>query len=69
MRKIIQLATTSPAAAIGKTLLASTTVKSAPHLFALCDDGSVWVGGIDLSAGNGGQPFAGWERVPDVPQD
>lgn len=69
MRKIIQIATTSQAAAIGKTLISSTTMKVAPHLFALCDDGSLWAGGINLSATNKEPPFAGWERIQDVPQD
>lgn len=69
MRKIIQISTTSPAVSVSKTLLGHMTMRAAPHVFALCDDGSAWIGGLDTSKENKGQWFTGWEKLPDVPQD
>lgn len=67
MRKIIQIATTSPAIGISQSLLSTTRTKCEPHLFALCDDGTVWVMGLNTSPQE--NSWSGWERVPDLPQE
>ncbi len=64
-RRIIQLATASPALSESSNLLSSNKRVLTGTLFALCNDGSVWSSELDPEDDSAKD----WKRLPDVPQD
>jgi len=51
-RQVIQISTLSP-------LRIPQNHSQTPRIYALCNDGSMWMFAEDL----------GWRRMPDIPQD
>lgn len=64
MRKIIQITATPPVAV--RMPLRFNVRKFEPSIFALCNDGSVWV--LQIQTDPGSSYFSHWEELPEIPQ-